>query len=154
MKTKMKIILLALLALILFSGSVLATWLLQIEDGQTTTVTSIEGGTITFSTNLQDLALETTNGADSGVSTAVINNSNGMLEMVVLISEGRNDNTSDNCTDYINDVTAVYEVGGVQVFSGNVTNVSSGLSELNITVSALSHSCPQTFNTNITLTEV
>lgn len=149
----MKIIVFVILALILLSGTVMATWLLQIEDGQTTFVTSTEGGTINFSTTLEDLNLETTLGSASNTTTAIINNGNGVIEMVLLISESRQDNTSDNCTDYINDVAATYLIGPTQVFSGSVINISSGETNFNITVTAASHSCPQKFNTNVTLTE-
>jgi len=153
MNLKMKIILLSVVALLLLSGSALATWLLQIEDGQSTTITSIEGGTISFSSNWDDLFLDTTTGAASDNTTAVINNSDGLLEMIVLVSEAREDNVSDGCTDYVNDVFAVYRIAGVQVFSGSLINISGGLSDLNVVVSAAAHSCPQVFRTNVTLTE-
>lgn len=140
----------------LLSATGLATWFISVQSNTLTASVVSDGQGLIYIT--QDFTaiseIDTTNTSITLNQSLLIFNENGIMEMVLNISETRTDNINDSCSDYLTDITTTYYFNNVEVSTGDLVNVTSSENELLLVMDYKMSSCPQLFSSDVGFAEV
>lgn len=135
-----------------------AAWFFIFDAGLITNVYSL-GGAKEVALTFPAMSLNTTSGADSS-SSAISFSYNKAGNFTINILETRGDNSNGECVNSTNDCSSTYVLGdgliNWELRNGGVVSIpySSRPKEIEVNISCVAYSCPQTISTSIKLTEV
>ena len=152
MKKKIsKKLMIVMIGLFMVSG-VFALWVLQNFNGITGyTIRSDEP--ITFTTDFTtDAIIDTTNSNQTVTETVTFHNANGEKEYLIYYNKTFVDNSTDTCDPASSDsiIEVVYNNNTIS-YSGENVSIPSGDTVLEVSLTALKHSCPSYLSAEIDL---
>ncbi len=151
-----KLLALMTLCTLMLSGGVFAAWQLGFFGTSTVTVSSSSelAGVLSFS----DLSLNTTTSADEAQTSAILDNTNGLIQANVSF-DIETTLLDPACSDYLGDCLIFLEqtnsvVSNDDIFDGDQINITSGYNSFNISVECVRASCPQQLNISVDIDEI
>jgi len=108
-------------------------------------ITSEGEGGIVYTSSLDSQSVDVTDSGAVVMDYVELLNNNGNVNVTVDYQVIKTDNTTDECTDYINDVDVLVDPTNFQITNGQ-------LGAVNVTYTVERWSCPQTIQVDLNIT--
>lgn len=156
-KNMKKLVVLMGVLMICFASIGYAAWQIYASDSYEATITSTTTAPIEFITLFDNILMNTTAAAQINTNFAEVDNTNGVLDVIVGVNVEKED-FADDCTEFSSDCShnMKYNNGAinVDVFNDDVITLDVGTTEFVSNISCVRGSCPGIISVSLNLTGI